>query len=149
MEKLFTLKDGILYCTSRILESHELSTAGWLSEELDLETFTGVKFCVPVISRHSPIAVSITLHMHYNVHKHRGTESTFRMSLQHARILKGKQLFKDISDDCIFFSKLRQKYVHKLMGPLVDKQLCILPVFYFCLLNLWGPITIQCPGLKE
>ena len=94
-----SLKDEILYCMSRKLESHELSTAGWLSKELGLETFTGIKFCVPVISRHSPIAVSIALHMHYNVHKHRGTESTFKMSLQHARILKGKQLYKDISDD--------------------------------------------------
>ena len=87
--------------------------------------------------------------MHYNVHKHRGKESTFRMSLQHARILKGKQLFKDISDDCIFCSKLRQQYVRKLMGPLSDKQLCISPVFYFCLLDLWGPITIQCPGYEK
>ena len=149
VEKIGTLKDEILYCTSRILESQELSTAGWLSDELDIETFTGVKFCVPVISRHSPIGVSIALHMHYNVHKHRGTESTFRMSLQHARILQGKQLFKDIADDCILCSKLRQQYVRKLMGPLSDKQLCISPVFYFCLLDLWGPVTIQCPGYEK
>ena len=149
IEKIGTLKDEILYCTSRILESQELSTAGWLSDELDIETFTGVKFCVPVISRHSPIGVSIALHMHYNVHKHRGTESTFRMSLQHARILQGKQLFKDIADDCILCSKLRQQYVRKLMGPLSDKQLCISPVFYFCLLDLWGPVTIQCPGYEK
>ena len=136
VEKTSTLKDEILYCTSRILESQEITTTGWVSEALDLQTFTGVKFCVPVISRHSPIGVSLALHMHYNVHAHKGAETTFRMCLQHARILKGKQLFKDIADDCLFCKKLRQVYVRKLMGPLSDKQLCISPLFYFVMMDL-------------
>ena len=149
VEKISTLKDEILYCTSRILESQEITTAGWVSEALDLQTFTGVKFYVPVISRHSPIGVSLALHMHYNVHAHKGAETTFRMCLQHARILKGKQLFKDIADDCLFCKKLRQVYVRKLMGPLSDKQLCISPLFYFVMMDLWGPISIYCPGYEK
>ena len=95
------MKDDILFCSSRILEGQELQTIGFLKEALDLETFTGVKFCVPLVSKNSPLAMSIALHMHYNVSKHKGVETTFRLSLQHARILQGKQLFKEVAEDCI------------------------------------------------
>ena len=71
------------------------------------------------------------------------------MSLQHARILQGKQLFKEISDDCIYCKKLRQKYVRQLMGPLSDTQLCISPIFYATFIDMWGPLVIYCPGYEK
>ena len=111
VNKIGVMKDEILYCSTRILEGQELKTVGFLEESLDLETFTGIKFCVPLISKHSPLAVSIAMHIHYNTCKHKGVESTYRLSLQHARILQGKQVFKEVADDCIYCKKLRQKYV--------------------------------------
>ena len=84
----------------------------------------------------------MALHLHYNVVQHRGTETVFRMSLQHARIVGGKQLFKEVSDDCVYCKRLRLKYVKQLMGPLADTQLTISPIFYFTYLDMWGPITV-------
>ena len=141
IEKIGVLKDDIYYCNSRILESQDLKTVGFLSESLDIESFTGIKFCVPVISKTSPLAISLAIHMHYMVNKHKGVESSYRMSLQHARILQGRQLFKEIGDDCIFCKKLRLKYVRQLMGPLSQNQLCISPIFYFTYIDMWGPCT--------
>ena len=149
VNKIGVMKDEILYCSTRILEGQELKTVGFLEESLDLETFTGIKFCVPLISKHSPLAVSIAMHIHYNTCKHKGVESTYRLSLQHARILQGKQVFKEIADDCIYCKKLRQKYVRQLMGPFSDTQLSISPIFYFCYLDMWGPLTIYCPGYQK
>ena len=149
IEKLGVMREDILYCTSRVLEGQELRAVGALADSVDLETFIGFKFAVPLVSKHSPLAVSIALHIHYNVNKHRGSESTFRMSLNHARILQGRQLFKEISDDCIYCKKLRLKYVKQLMGPLSDSQLCISPIFYFTYIDMWGPITVYCPGYEK
>ena len=149
IEKISVLKEEVLYCSSRILEGQDLRTVGCLSESLDLESFTGIKFCVPLISKHSPLAISLAIHLHCNVNKHRGVESTFRLSLQHARILQGRQLFKEIGDDCIFCKKLRLKYVRQLMGPLAESQLCISPIFYYTYLDMWGPLTVYCPGYEK
>ena len=149
IEKISVLKDEVLYCNSRILEGQDLRTVGCLSESLDLESFTGIKFCVPLISKHSPLAISLAIHLHCIVNKHRGVESTFRLSLQHARILQGRQLFKEIGDDCIFCKKLRLKYVRQLMGPFAESQLCISPIFYYTYLDMWGPLTVYCPGYEK
>ena len=149
VQKVGIMKDDILFCSSRILEGQELQTVGFLKEALDLETFTGVKFCVPLVSKNSPLAMSIALHMHYNVSKHKGVETTFRLSLQHARILQGKQLFKEVAEDCIYCKKLKLKYVKQLMGPFSDTQLCISPIFYFTYIDMWGPLAIYCPGYEK
>ena len=149
VEKISVLKDEILFCSTRILEGQELRVVGCLKEDIDLETFTGIKFRVPLISRHSPIAVSLALHMHYQVNRHKGTETTFRLSLQHARILQGRQLFQEVSNDCIYCKKLRLKYTRQLMGPLADTQLSISPIFYFTYLDMWGPIPVYTPGYEK
>merc|ERR1711954_248314 len=52
VNKISVMKDEILYCSTRILEGQELKTVGFLEESLDLVTFTGIKFCVPLISKH-------------------------------------------------------------------------------------------------
>ena len=150
VQKIGVMKDDVLFCNSRILEGQELQTVGCLKETLDLETFTGVKFCVPLVSKNSPLAISIALHLHYNgKHKHKGVETSYRLSLQHARILQGKQLFKQVADDCIYCKKLKLKYVKQLMGPFSDTQLCISPIFYFTYIDMWGPLTIYCPGYEK
>ena len=116
---------------------------------IDLQSFTGVNFNVPLVDRHSPLAISIANHLHYNVVKHKGAETIFRMSLQFARIIQGRLLFKDITDDCIFCKKLRLRYMKQIMGPLSDYQLSISPVFYYTYVDAWGPIKAYTPGNEK
>ena len=149
IEKISVMKDDILYCKSRILESQELKVVGCLEGNIDIESFTGVKFFVPLVSKNSPLAVSIAIHLHYNVKRHCGVETTYRTSLNHARILQGKQIFKEVGDDCIYCKKLRLRYTKQLMGPLSDTQLTISPIFYFSYLDMWGPIHVYTPGFEK
>ena len=149
IEKISVMKDDILYCKSRILESQELKVVGCLEGNIDIESFTGVKFFVPLVSKNSPLAVSIAIHLHYNVKRHCGVETTYRTSLNHARILQGKQIFKEVGDDCIYCKKLGLRYTKQLMGPLSDTQLTISPIFYFSYLDMWGPIHVYTPGFEK
>ena len=96
VEKKCILIDGILYHKLRILEGATLRAVGGLSECIDLETFTGIKFQVPMISKSSPLAVSIAIHLHYDVIKHRGYETVHRLVMQHVGIFQGRQLFKKL-----------------------------------------------------
>ena len=116
---------------------------------VDLQSFTGVNFNVPVLDKHSPLAISIAMHLHYNVIKHRGAETIFRMSLQYTRILQGRVLFKIITEDCIYCKKLRLKYIKQIMGPLSDYQLSISPVVFYTYVDAWGPIKAYTPGFQK
>ena len=70
IDKVGYFKDEILVSKCRLLEDQELKIVGGLEDFLDLDNFIGLKSCVPLISKHSPLAVSIAMHMHYNVNKH-------------------------------------------------------------------------------
>ena len=96
VEKKCILIDGILYHKLRILEGATLRAFNGLSECIDLETFTCIKFQVPMISKSSPLAVSIAIHLHYDVIKHRGYETVHRLVMQHVGIFQGRQLFKKL-----------------------------------------------------
>ena len=77
-------KDGVLFCKSPLLESKEVRAVGDL--EIDVK---GVDSDAPVIDKLSPIAVSISLHLHYNVLPHRGAETLYTLSLRHAKWQSG------------------------------------------------------------
>ena len=55
--------DGILYCRSRLTEDQSLRIVGGLENVIDLETFTGVNFKVPVLDKYSPVALSIAYYL--------------------------------------------------------------------------------------
>ena len=59
----------------------------------------GVNSDAPVIDKLSPIAVSVSLHLHYNVLPHRGAETLYRCSLQHVKIILGRTLRKKVCED--------------------------------------------------
>ena len=65
IKKIAIEKDDILYCRSRLLESANLRAVGHLHESINLESFTGVRFKVPVLDRHSPLAECIANYIHY------------------------------------------------------------------------------------
>ena len=149
IKKLGTLSDGILYCNSRILEEAELKAVGHLSPTINIADFTGVNFRVPIIDHHSPLAWSIALYLHYRKYPHRGVETQHRMCLQMVSIIKARRIFSEISMDCIYCKKLRKKYLEQVMGPLAQPQLTISPVFYFTLVDLWGPLRAFVPGYEK
>ena len=149
IEKEGIESEGILYAKTRILEGQELKMMGELDEMLDLESFTGIKFKVPLVEKNSPLAVAIAFHIHYNVAAHKGSETVYRVSLQHAKVIAGKSLYMAVEEDCVRCKILKKKYVEQMMGPLADSQITISPVFYCSLLDMWGPIRTYCPGYER
>ena len=149
IDKIGEMKDGILYCRNRLLEGQTLRAVGGLEDVIDLQSFTGVNFRVPLIDRNSPLAISLAFHLHYNVIKHKGAETVYRMSLQYARILQGRILLKKVTEDCIFCTKLRLKTLKQIMGPLSDYQLSISPIFYYTYVDGWGPMKAYVPGIQK
>ena len=146
VEKIGEIVDGIVYCKSRILESQELRVVVGLENVLDLKSFTGINFRVPIIDRHSPIAISLANHLHYDVVKHRGTETIHRLSLKFVHILGSRSLHKLIRNECIFCQKLYLRYVKQVMGLLSDQQLSVSPIFFFSFADAWGPLRAYVPG---
>ena len=145
VSKIGEVCDGIVYCKSRIEEGQDIRVVGGLDDVVDLQSFTGVNFKVPVIDRFSPLAVSLASHFHYTVVKHRGAETVYRMSLQFVKIIGGRSLMKRIREECIFCRKLLLKYVKQIMGPLSDQQLSVSPIFFFTFADIWGPLRAYIP----
>ena len=149
IDKRGIMIDGILFSKDRILEGQQLKIVGGLEKTIDLHSLTGISFKVPLIHKNSPLAVSIANHLHFNVIKHMGAESVYRLSLQYVKILNGRSLFKYISDNCIYCKMLRTKYLRQIMGPLTDYQLSISPLFYYCYVDAYGPIKAYVPGYER
>ena len=149
IKKIALEQDGVWYCKTRLLECEELKAVGHISEFINIEQFTGVNFKVPVLDQHSPLAISIALHLHYVKFPHRGAETLYRASLQYCRILNGRNIFNAISIDCIYCKKLRKKLLDQVMGPLAECQVTFSPMFYFTLVDLWGPLTAYAPGYEK
>ena len=148
-DKIGTIIDGIMYCKTRLSDDQVLRAVGGLENIVDLESFTGVKFKVPVIDRFSPIALSVANYMHFELVKHRGAETVHRISLQHIRIISGRSLMKEIRKNCIYCQKLLLKHIQQIMGPLADQQLSISPIFFFTLIDAWGPLRSYVPGYQK
>ena len=149
LAKIAIEEDGVLYHRSRLLEAAEIKAVGHLADSINLETFTGIGFKVPVIDQHSPLAISTSIYLHYVKYPHRGAETLHRLSMQHCNILKGRQIFSHISKDCDYCKKLRKKLAEQMMGPLDPSQTSIAPVFYFTLIDLWGPLPSFVPGYEK
>ena len=149
IEKIAVIEDDILYSKSRLLEAVEVKAVGHIADSIDIETFTGINFKVPLIDQHSPLAITIALHLHYEKYPHRGAETLHRLSLQHCKILKGRQIFTNISHDCCYCKRLGKKLAEQMMGPLSFTQTTLSPVFYFTLVDLWGPLASFVPGYEK
>ena len=107
MDKIRVMKDSVLLCKARLHESQNVRAVGDLEISVDLKSFTGVNHAEPVIDKLSPIAVSISLHLHYNVLPHRGAETLYTLSLRHAKIILGWTLMEKFSEK----DDLKENYV--------------------------------------
>ena len=95
----------------------------------------GLNFKASLIKKHSPLALPLALHIH-DIFNHKGSESTYRLSLGLIRLLRGRQLFKSVGLSCIICLKSRKHLLKQIIGPLSDYQLSISPVFYYCLTDM-------------
>ena len=149
IDEISIKRDGVLFFKGRILDEQTLRSIGDLEDIIDIETFTGFNFNVPVLYRYSPLSLSIATHIHYNILQHKGFETCYRLSLGHVHILQGRAVFREIGEDCVKCKILRKRYVEVAMGPLSETQISISPVFYCTLVDLFGPLKAYCPGYEK
>ena len=101
--KISMEKDGILYHIGRILPTDSISVAGRMTSTM--KDLTSTTFCVPVVDKYSPLAISIVNEIHWNSPvKHSGIETTWRYVLKKVFILEGRSLVKMIRYRGLFFA---------------------------------------------
>ena len=131
--------DGVLYYSGRILPDQDFGGHPDLcGAALDLCKTT---FCVPVMDRCSPVAISIALEIHW-FHpdvRHRGIETIYRQTLKVAHIISGMRLTAAIKIGCKRCRLLNKNAIDIAMGPIQEMNLCIAPAFYASQVDIFGP----------
>ena len=141
-------ENGILFSKTRVLEGQSVKVVGGLKVDTSLTNLFNLNFKVPLVDQHSPLAYPLALHLH-SLFNHRGVESCHRLALNYVYIMGGLQIFKNISLNCVVCQKDRKKYLKMVMGSLSDSQLTISPLFYYVMVDIWGPLTAYCPGYER
>ena len=131
--------DNVLYYSGRILPDHKFDGYPELCQAaLDL---CRTSFCVPVMDRYSPVAISIALEIHW-YHpdvQHHGVESIFRQLQRVAHVIGGRDLLTCIRRNCKRCRILNKESIDIAMGPIQDANLCIAPAFYSSQVDIFGP----------
>ena len=148
LDKIGIEKDGIIFSKTRVLEGQTVKVVGGLNLDTSLSGLFDLNFEVPIVDNHSPLAYPLALHLH-SLFNHRGYESCYRLSLNRVKILGGLQIFKNITLNCVVCLKDRKKYLKMVMGNLTDCQLSITPVFYYTLVDMFGPVKCYAPGQEK
>ena len=139
--------DGILLSRGRLLDGMNFVETGELGD-FNLGSL-GVKVNTPVLERFSPISYSIAQHIHWTVGKHRGIETSNRLSLEHVSIIQGMTLYRELAEECIKCHMKRKKFVEVPMGPIAQEQLMVAPPFYVTMIDLFGPLKSYVPGYER
>ena len=149
LKKISKEVDGILYYTGRILSTQEFNIAADITPVM--KDLTSSTFCVPIVDKDSPVAISIIneIHWHHEVARHRGVETLLRYVMQIAYILEGRQLVKYIRNHCERCRFLRKKTIDVTMGPISKHSLSIAPAFYVTMLDIAGPFKAFTPHNKR
>ena len=105
------LHKGVYLCKNCLLETSELRVVGHLSNFMNIKSFTGVNYKLPVFDYYSPLSWPLASHLHYHKpeYRHKGDESLYRLSLLHCNILNGRKLFMNITQDCLYCKKMTKK----------------------------------------
>ena len=120
--KIGELNDQILYYKGRIMDQQTLKAVCELEDIIDVGGFLGFNFHVPIVYRYSPLALSIASHIHYNIVKHRGLETSYRLSMNYVHILQGRAVFRQIIEDCVKCLKMRKQCTEVEMGFLLTHK---------------------------
>ena len=147
LEKISVEVDGILLSKGRLLDGLNFVETGELGD-LNLGTL-GVKVNTPVLERFSPLSYSIAQYIHWTVGRHRGIETTNRLSLQQVSIIQGMTLYREIAEECIKCHMKRKRLLEVPMGPVSQEQLIIAPPFFITMVDLFGPLRSFVPGFER
>ena len=138
-EDCSTMKDGILYYNSRILEGQGVEDVEQIMSDL-----SPLYFCNPVVDRYSPIAYSIMCHAHTDLVHHRSSVSTLRESRALAFILRGRDLSIEVRDSCVHCRRFKARLLEAEFGKTHSSQLTVAPAYWACQIDLFGPYTALC-----
>ena len=139
--------DGILLSKGRLIDGMNFVETGELGN-FNLGSL-GVKVNIPVLDRFSPLSYSIAQYIHWTVGKHRGIETSNRLSLEHVSIIQGMTLYRELAEECIRCHMKRKGFVEVPMGPIAQEQLMIAPPFYVTMVDLFGPLKSYVPGYEK
>ena len=139
--------DGILLSKGRLVDGLNFIETGELGE-FHLGSL-GIKVRIPVLDRWSPLSYSVAQHVHWSIGKHKGIETTNRLSLENVCILQGMTLYRELASECIRCHMKRKKFLQVPMGPLAQEQLMIAPPFYVSMMDLFGPVKSYVPGYER
>ena len=133
------MKQGILYYTGRIMNSQQIECPE--DPFFDIEPLSFVK---PIVDRYSPVAYAIMLHSHVRLARHKGISYTLRESRSVAYVTRGRDLSKEIDENCRPCKRFKSRLVKAEMGNLHQTRLTIAPPFYTSQVDLFGPMDAQC-----
>lgn len=139
--------DGILISKGRMLDGMNFVNTGELGE-FNIETL-GVKIKIPVLERFSPLSYAIAQHVHWKIGRHRGIETTHRLTLEHVSIIQGMTLCRELAEECIKCHMKRKKFVEVPMGPIAQEQLMIAHPFHVTMIDLCGPMKSYVPSYER
>ena len=131
-------EDDILKYSGRILDGKPGDPLHILPE---LEP---LKFVCPVVDRWSPVAYSIMIYAHVTLTHHGGVRTTLRAAENIAFVLEGKNLAKEVRDQCAFCRRYKGKLEKAVMGRLPEERMTIAPAFYNVQIDLFGPVNSHC-----
>ena len=135
--------------TGRILPNDSITITGKATQAMiDLSSTT---FAVPIVCRHSPIAISILneIHWYHPTVRHSGIETTYRYLLQQIYVIDGRGLVKSVRTSCERCRYLMKKTIDIEMGPISPHNLMIAPAFYSTQLDICGPFLAYSPQQKR
>ena len=146
VQKVAVEVDGVLLSAGRIINEMEFMQTGEI--EVDLGSL-GIRTRLPILDRHSPLAYSIAQYVHWDLAKHRGAETCSRISLEHVSIMQGAALYRELGQNCPRCAIKRKRYIEAAFGPIKENQLAIAPPFWFCQMDLFGPVDVFVPGFER
>ena len=146
VQKIGVEVDGVLLSSGRILSEMDFQESAEIDVDLGV---LGIRTRLPVLDRHSPLSYSIALYVHWELAVHRGAETCSRISMEYVHIIQGAALYREIGQNCIRCSMKRKKYMEAAFGPIRESQLAIAPPFWFCQMDLFGPVDVYAPGFER
>ena len=128
----FHQTDGIFYCASRILEERNVE-----QHDLDYEVFfdnVDIKGILPVVLADSDVFFALVMHIHNNVKRHAGVESTMREVLKTMYVLNNpRRVIQQVRKSCSRCRMIHLKTLELEMGQHPQSRFQIAPAFYHCM----------------
>ena len=147
--KIAQTSNEMLTYTGRILPTDSVSIVGNATEVMkDLSSST---FNVPLVDRHSPLAISIVneIHWYHHTAQHCGRDTVWRYVLQICYIFEGRSLVEMIGNSCERCRYLNKRTLEVIMGAITGYNLTIAPAFYTSQVDLAGPFSAYSPHNKR